>query len=453
MPTRKATVLVVDDNAQMVVTLERYLADHGFAVETATSGAKALERFAAVSCDVVLTDLRMKGVDGMDVLEGIHRIDPQTPVVLMTAFGNVESAVDAIQRGAYHYVTKPFKMTTVRVLLERAVSDRQLREQNRQLRAVFHERFAAHGLVGRSPAMRQLNALIDRVASAGSPVLIMGETGTGKELVARAIHVEGPRRDASFVAVSCAAMPEVLLEDELFGHSRGAFPGATQARGGLFVEADGGTLFLDEVGDMPLALQAKLLRVLQSGEIRPVGGETTRTVDVRIIASTHADLSALVQSRGFREDLFFRLNVVPLRVPALRERRQDIPLLVEHFLDRAHERGTGGPRRTVTAEALRLLESSSWPGNVRELENIIERLVVTTAPTAIGADDVRAALAPSAPADPLEAFAQASLNLEDVEERYVAAVLRRTQGNKARAAAILGIDLSTLYRRRKQQRS
>jgi two-component system response regulator HydG len=444
----KPSVLVVDDSTDMLNTLVRNLSDHGFTVETATSGKEALERFARAPSDVVLTDLRMKELDGMDVLEGIHRVDPHAPVVLMTAFGNVDGAVDAIQRGAFHYITKPFKLANVRVLLDRAVNHRTLREQNRQLKEMFNERFAARELIGASAAMRSLRALIERVASAQSPVLIVGETGTGKELVARAIHVASDRREGAFVAVSCAAMPETLLESELFGHSQGAFPGATHARRGLFAEADGGTLFLDEVADMPLALQGKLLRVLESGEIRPVGSEATRRVDVRCMASTHADLSALVRARGFREDLFFRLNVVPVRVPALRERPEDIALLAGHFLNRTPPRGRG-PRRILADDARRALEAHPWPGNVRELENLIERLVVTKLDAEIDGLDVETALMPTAPGDPFEALAASATTLEELEQRYVAVVLQRTQGNRAKAATILGIDPSTLYRRTK----
>ncbi|HSZ82911.1 MAG TPA: sigma-54 dependent transcriptional regulator, partial [Polyangia bacterium] len=375
---RKPTVMIVDDSADMVDTLGRYLRNEGFTVEPTTSGALALRRLETVPCDVVLTDLRMPDVDGLDLLEGIHKIDPQLPVIIMTAFGDIDSAVDAIQRGAYHYVTKPFKMATVRVLLERAGQERRVHEQNRQLKAAFKERFRSIGLVGHSATATELNTLIRRVANAPNSVLVLGETGTGKETVARAIHVESDRRDAAFVAVNCAALPEVLLDSELFGHTQGAFPGATTVRRGLFVEADGGTLFLDEVGDLPLALQAKFLRILQTGDVRPIGGEASRHVNVRCIAATQRDLHALVKEGQFREDLYFRLNVLPIRLPPLRERRDDIPLLVDYFLGRRAER-EDGPPRTFTREALRLLETHRWPGNVRELENLVERLALTRA--------------------------------------------------------------------------
>lgn len=451
---RKPAVMVVDDSADMVDTLGRYLGDHGFHVEPATSGALALRRLEQASCDVVLTDLRMQDGDGLDLLEGIRKLDPELPVVIMTAFGNIESAVDAIQRGAYHYVTKPFKLATVRVLLERAGQERLAREQNRQLRAAFSERFRSLGLVGQSTAMNELKRLIERVANAPSAVLLMGETGTGKETVARAIHVESERRDASFVAVNCAALSETLLDSELFGHTKGAFPGAAGPRRGLFVEADGGTLFLDEVGDLPLALQAKFLRILQAGELRPLGSEESRRVDVRCIAATQRDLYALVKEGRFREDLFFRLNVLPMRLAPLRERRDDVVLLADYFLGRrARHHNDGSPPRTFSREALRALENHPWPGNVRELENLVERLALTYSASEISGEAVRAAIAPLAPVDPIELLASTSLSLDQLEQRYVEAVLRQTRGNKASAATILGIDVSTLYRRDKLKRT
>jgi two-component system response regulator HydG len=436
----------------MVATLARYLGDHGWKVHTAHDGAEALEVFEAEHSDVVLTDLRMKGADGIDVLEGVRRADERTPVVIMTAFGSVESAVDAIQRGAYNYVTKPFKMAVVRTFLERAVNDRRARFHDDASRGSEQARLASHGFIGTSGAVRDLAGLVDRVARTSSPVLVVGETGTGKELVARAIHLESARRDKPFVTMSCAALPEAVLENELFGHAAGAFPGAAQPRKGLFAEADGGSIFLDEVADLPLSLQGKLLRVLESGEIRAVGEDAQRIVDVRCIASTHTDLAALVRARKFREDLFFRLDVIPISLAPLRERREDIPLLVEHFLVRAQERAKEPTRRRFTPEALCVIESHAWPGNVRELENVVQRLVVTTTRTEIDAAAVRAALTPTGVGDPTDTLAAAHLSLADVEERYVNAVLRQSHGNKADAAAILGIDVSTIYRRHARQR-
>jgi two-component system response regulator HydG len=442
--------MVVDDSADVVDTIAQYLGRNGFEVQPVTSGALALHRLENGSCDVVLTDLRMPDVDGLDLLESIQKIDPHLPVVIMTAFGNIESAVDAIQRGAYHYVTKPFKMATVRMLLERAGNERRERQENRQLRAAFRERFQSMGLVGESAAVTELKALIQRVADAPSAVLIMGETGTGKETVARAVHLESERREASFVAVNCAALPEVLLDSALFGHIKGTFPGATSPRKGVFLEADGGTLFLDEVGDLPLALQAKFLRVLQTGEIRPVGSEEARHVNVRCIAATQRNLHALVKEGKFREDLYFRLNVLPIRVAPLRERTDDVALLASYFLGRRTVKHDA-PAPTFTREALRVLESHLWPGNVRELENLVERLVVTCTTPELDAETVRAAIAPVAPLDPIELLAAASVSLDDLQERYTEAVLRLARGSKTKAASILGIDLTTLYRRDKRR--
>jgi two-component system response regulator HydG len=447
---RKPTVLVIDDGKAMVETLSTYLGEHGFRVQAATSGEAALKQFDGGGCDVVLTDLRMPGFDGMDVLEEIRKRDPQVPVVIMTAFGNVASAVEAMQRGAYHYVTKPFSMADVRALLQRAVRDRLMREENAHLRAAIEERFASRGLIGQSAVMRELRESIGRVANAPSPVLILGEIGTGKEAVARALHLESDRRDGPFVVVNGAALSTSMLDSELFGHVAGAFPGATHARRGLLGEADGGTVFLDEVGDMPPAVQAKLVRVLQHGEFRPVGGEVPRRVNVRFIAATRQDLFSLVHDGKFREDLYYRLDVVPLRIPALRERQEDIALLANYFLAQNAEQ-SGRTLPTISADALRLLESHSWPGNVRELKNLIERLMVMTSGMTIDADAIRPELTPIYPGDPIQSLVNAHLPLDTLEDRYIAGVLRHTGGNKPKAAAILRIDISTLYRRERQR--
>jgi two-component system response regulator HydG len=446
-------VLVVDDVRDMAETVARYLASHGFEAEAVTGGAEALARFTADPADVVLTGLRMKAVDGMDVLDAIRHKAPSVPVVIMTAFGAIETAIEAMRRGAYHYITKPFRLEMVRLLLERACAEAALRRENQQLRQAVRERFSSERLIGGSAPMRQMRALIERVASVPSSVLILGETGCGKGLVARAIHADGARAALPFVAVNCAALPEALLESELFGHTKGAFTGATQRRRGLFVEADGGSLFLDEIGDMPLALQAKLLRVLQSGEVRAVGAEAIRKVDVRCMAATHHDLDQLVTEGTFREDLFFRLNDLLVRVPALRERPEDIPFLVEYFLARSRARVPGTPIVGMRADALQALGSYSWPGNVRELENLIERLVVTGSGQQIDLGMVQQALGPVRATDVLRGLLQNPIPLAELEERYIAAVLDRVGGNKGRAAAILGLDLSTIYRRTRRAKA
>jgi two-component system response regulator HydG len=445
MPRPK--ILIVDDNLEMARTVGEYLESHGFDTHAAGSGTEALTHFASAPSDAVLTDLRMKDVDGLDVLEGVRKIDPLIPVVIMTAFGGIETAVEAIRRGAYHYVTKPFKMDVVRLLLERACAERALRSENERLRLEVAERHSFSNLVGKSPIMNQVYQLVERVAAVSSPALILGETGTGKELVARAIHSRSPRAAQPFIAVNCAALPEALLESELFGHARGAFTGATQIRRGLFLEADGGTLLLDEIGDMPLGLQAKLLRILESGEIRSVGSDSTRRIDVRVLAATHRVLEHLVEDGRFRGDLYFRLKVIPVRLPPLRDRREDIPLLVEHFVALSRKRIANARVESLSAKAVGALMEYSWPGNVREVEHVIENLMVTANGPIIEEAEVRACLGSQAPAHPVDRAKKDLMSLRELEQLYIAWVLERTEGNKTRAAEILGIDPSTLYRR------
>jgi two-component system response regulator HydG len=448
---RKLRALVVDDLLDMAKTIARDLQHVGIETEVSDSGARALEQFARNPADVVVTDLRMKNVDGMDVLDGVKRIDPTVPVVIMTAFGGIESAVDAMRRGAFHYIAKPFDLESLSSLVKRACRERLLTDENALLRRTLRENLPERRLLGQSRPMRQLRALIEQVAAATSLVLITGETGTGKELAALSIHANGARAEKPFVAVNCAALPEPLLESELFGHARGAFTGASQNRRGLFLEAHEGTLFLDEVGDLPLPLQGKLLRVLQSGEIRPVGSETTRTVDVRCIAATHKDLSALVERGLFREDLFFRLDVLRVPVPALRERAEDIPMLVEHFLRLSLERCPRSVLAGLQPNALDFLAGHPWPGNVRQLGNLIERLVVTASSPLARLVEVKEALGPTRDQDPVAALLNKPLTLQELQDRYTDAVLEKVLGSKSEAAKILGIDLSTLYRREKQR--
>jgi two-component system response regulator HydG len=448
----KLRALVVDDVVDMAQTIANELEAAGFETDVVDSGRAALEQFAREPADVVVTDLRMKSVDGLDVLSGVRRADPSVPVVVMTAFGAIDSAVEAMRRGAFHYLTKPFELETLRHLVERACRERTLTRENAQLRRTLRSNTAGKRLLGQSAAMRQLRSLIERVAPASSPVLISGETGTGKELVALAIHADSARAERAFVAVNCAALPEHLLESELFGHARGAFTGASHARRGLFAEADEGTLFLDEIGDLPLPLQGKLLRVLQSGEVRPVGSESSRMVDVRCIAATHKDLGALVEQGLFREDLFFRLDVLRLPVPPLRERPEDIPALVEHFLSRSRTDASRSVLVGFEPDALDFLTTSDWPGNVRQLENVVERLVVTAATPLARLADVRHALGPARDADPIAPLVRRPVTLDELEKRYIAGVLDRVGGSKVKAAEILGVDPSTLYRREKPRR-
>jgi DNA-binding NtrC family response regulator len=399
--------------------------------------------------DVALTDMGRKAVNDLAELGDVHRADAKTPVVLMTALGKVEGTGAANQRSAYHSATKSFTMVADRGRSARAALEGIVGERDQQIRAASSDRFAAQGLVGESKGIRNLKALVNRVANAPSPVLIVGETGTGKSVVARAIHMESGRRDGPFVTVNCAALPETLLEGAIFEHPSGV--SSVGARGPFF-DAKGGTLFLDEVSEMSMALQGRLLQVLRSDEILVAGNDRTRGADIRYLAATRRDLLTLVEEGTFREDLFFCLNVVHIRIPALRERTADIPILVEHFASRAWDR-LGGAGRFFTRAALRALEAYSWPGNVSELDSVISDLVVKSARPKIDVDAVSAALTQATPRDPIEALAVAALTLQDLERRYVAAVLRHTRGSKARAATILGLDPSTLYRREKRRRS
>jgi two-component system response regulator HydG len=450
MPPAKARILVVDDNPKMVRLLVDQLSDVGYSVETAKGGAAAIEKVRAEPVDVVLTDLRMEGVDGFDVLRAVRALDAGLPVLIMTAFGAVETAVEAIKEGAFHYLTKPFKLDEILVYLERALAERRLRDENRALRKVVEERSRLGDLVGRSDVMRRLYDAVERAAPSQAAVLIRGESGVGKELVARALHFDSPRRDRAFVAVNCTALPENLLESELFGHVRGAFTGAASVRRGLLVEADGGTLFLDEIGDMPAGLQAKLLRVLEDGAVRPVGADTPRTVDLRVIAATHQDLEARIRDGRFRADLFYRLNVVQIVVPALRERVDDLPLLIDAFLAKARIKNPSSRARALSPEVTLALARCSWPGNIRELENVIERLVIMSAAETVTMEDLEAH-APGVLLDssPLSRARRQLLPLKELERDYIAWVLERCGGNKAQAAEILQIDVSTLYRREK----
>jgi two-component system response regulator HydG len=440
------TVLIADDHVEMARLLADKLREEGWRPRVVDSGRAAIESLGAAVPDLVITDLRMADVDGLDVLDAVRAIDTDIPVIIMTAFGAIETAIEAMKRGAWHYVAKPARLDELALHANRAFEHRTLRRVNRQLRG--EARNGLLSLVGKSPVMRELYALIERVALSSAPVLIRGESGSGKELVARALHDSGPRRERPFLAINCTALPESLLESELFGHTRGAFTGATSARAGLFVEATGGTLFLDEIGDMAPSLQAKLLRVVQQGEVRPVGSDESRAVDVRLVAATHQDLEQRVAEGEFRQDLFYRLNVVPVTVPALRDRLEDIPLLANRFLEAARARNPHSPVTRLAPELVTALTRYVWPGNVRELENLIERFVVVGTTAEIGLSELTA-LAPSVHGNQ-ERFSlprDRLATLREVEEEYIAWAIEKCGGNKTKAAEVLGIDPSTLHRR------
>jgi two-component system response regulator HydG len=438
------------------------LGDLGLEVRIATDGAQALELAARALPDLVLTDLRMPGMDGMDVIDGMHALDPTVPVIVMTAFGAVETAVEAMRRGAFHYLAKPFRMEELALQVERALGDRRLRQENADLRRLAGAHAATATLVGESAAMESVRARIERVARVDLPVLIRGESGSGKELVARAIHDASPRAGGPFVAVNCTALPASLLESELFGHGRGAFTGASGPRRGLFLEADGGTLLLDEIGDMPADLQSRLLRVLEDGMVRPVGADRPRKVDVRILAATHQPLESRVAEGRFRGDLFYRLDVVPVLLPPLRERQADIPALASHFLEEARRSWPDLPVRRLSPSLRSALARRPWPGNVRELRNFIQRLVVLVdgpeadlahlalldEPTATAAAPAHPSLATEPPRAPalLHRAAEEGWSLRALEHAYIEEIMRRCEGNKSQAARILDVNPSTLYR-------
>jgi DNA-binding NtrC family response regulator len=442
------SVLVVDDDAAMREMLSSLLEEAGVEARAAESADAALEALRETEFDAVLSDIRMPDKTGIDLLGEIREIRPETPVILMTAFGSLDSAIEALRAGAYDYITKPFKRDAILVGLERAFERRELERENRRLRRAVDHTTSFGDLIGTSPAMREIFALIRKVGNSRASVLISGESGTGKEVVARTIHFTGSRAKRSFVPVNCTAIPEGLLETELFGHVRGAFTGAHTSKRGLFEEADHGTLFLDEIGDMGPSLQGKLLRVLQDNEMRPVGSTKSIKVDVRIIAATNKDLRKEIDEGRFRRDLFYRLNVIPIHIPPLRERPEDIPLLAEAFL----RRHANGERYKLTPPALQRLLRCSWEGNARELENLLERAVALAEGPEIQAEDLPL---PGDTAEPkvqlggsmVRSAAQRQLTLREVEDLYIAEILRLAGGNKVHAARILGINRRTLYRR------
>ena len=442
------TILIVDDEKNYLLVLSAVLEEEGYEVLTAVSGAEALEVLASSEPDLVLTDMKMPGMDGIELLERIKARDPDLPVIMMTAHGTVDKAVEAMQKGAYTYLLKPFDNERLILYVRKAISLFQVIQENRRLRRAMQSQYRFGQLIGKSRSMQAVFDTVEKVAPSGATVLIEGESGTGKELVAKAIHFNSPRRDKPFVAVSCSALAETRLESELFGHEKGAFTGAVATRKGRFELAHGGTLFLDEIGELSAGLQVKLLRVLQERSFERVGGMRPITVDIRLIAATNRNLKEEVARGRFREDLFFRLNVVHIVLPPLRERREDIRLLVNHFLEKyAAERKSGVPVKGLSPEVERLFYEYDWPGNVRELENVIERVMVLCPREIVTPADL--------PAD----FAQSSANLlqlgipkdarlyetlEAVEKAMIERALRLCHNVQAHAAELLGITRSGL---------
>jgi two-component system response regulator AtoC len=460
MPDFSKHLLLVEDEGPLRQAVAEQLTDRGFSVEQAESGEAALARLAEFAFDVIVTDLRLPGIDGSAVVEAAIKRYPDIIAIVVTGYGTVKDAVEAIKRGASDFVNKPFQIDELLHALDSALEQRRLKSENAYLRAQLQDRYRFEGVVGKGRAMARLFQLLETVAPTNSTILITGETGTGKEVVARAIHHNSPRRMFRFVALNCTAIPETLLEAELFGHVRGAFTGAVGNRQGRLEQAHKGTLFLDEVGTMSTALQTKLLRVLQEREFERVGDSHTTKVDVRIIAATNSDLARMVAEGLFREDLFYRLNVIPVELPPLRERKEDIPLLVQHFLDKFRTEGTGGQPRapmTVAQDAIRRLMAYSWPGNVRQLENAIERAVAMSAGRSqIDVADLPAELQlPPAPALPSTmSLPEDGLDLDafmsHVERELIERSLERTGGNKGRAAKLLNLKRTTLVEKLKR---
>jgi two-component system response regulator AtoC len=445
--TSAARVLVVDDDVTLCETLAIGLRKRGWEVTWQASAAEALDVLSAQDFDVVVTDLHMRQVGGIELCERIVANRPDVPVIMLTAFGSLESAVSAIRAGAYDFLNKPIEIDALAIAVDRAVGHRRLREEVKRLRIEAGKLPRFDELVGQSPAMRTVYDLIERVSSSDATVLVSGESGTGKEVVARAIHSRSGRKGGHFVAINCAAVPESLLESELFGHAKGAFTDAKTAEPGLFARANRGTIFLDEIGDMPLGLQPKLLRVLQERSVRPVGGREELPIDVRVVAATNRDLESAVEEGRFREDLFYRINVVHIVLPPLRARVGDILSLAQHFL--GHFTARGGKSVTgIAPAAAEKLVGYAWPGNVRELQNCMERAVALTRFDQIGVEDLpekvrmyRRSHVIVASDDPSEL-----VPLEEVERRYIARVMEAVSGNKTAASRILGIDRKRLYR-------
>ena len=443
------SVLIVDDDENMCTTLVRSLDKLGLSAAAVTSAQEALVRLEAEhSFDAVVTDIQMKGMDGIALCERIAESNPELPVIVVTGFGSLEAAIRAIRAGAYDFITKPFDVDALHLTLMRAIQHRALREEVRRLRAEVRTASPSDDIVGRSPPMQRVYDLVGRVADAEVSVLITGETGTGKELVARALHRQSRRVARPFVALNCSAVPEALLESELFGHQKGAFTDARGTRKGLFQHAHGGTLFLDEIGDLPLALQPKLLRALQERTIRPVGADAEIPVDVRVVAATHRDLEQMVEDKTFREDLYYRLNVVTIDLPALRSRGNDVLALAQHYLAIASKRSQKNVVG-IRPEAAERLLAYPWPGNVRELVNCIERAVALTRHDELTVEDLppkvrdhqrrTVVLVP----DRLDEL----VSMDEVERRYLEKVMEAVRGNKTQAAQVLGWDRKRLYRK------
>jgi two-component system response regulator AtoC len=440
-----AHLLVVDDDPVTINLLKEVLTKEGYEVKTALSGEEAIARGMDDLFDIVITDMRMGDKDGMEVLRSFKKLAPETTLIMITAFGSIETAIEAIREGAFDYISKPFKLDEIKFTIRRALEQRRLLQENRFYRRELVNKYQLKNVIGRAPQMFQVYKTIAKVADTKSTVLVYGERGTGKELIARSIHYNSSRNDRPFIPVDCASLVESLMESELFGHVRGAFTGAHTAKKGLFEEADGGTIFLDELTNLSLSMQVKLLRFLQEHEIKRVGSTESVKVDVRMIAATNQPLEPFVKSGKFREDLFDRLNVVSITLPPLRDRKEDIPLLANYFLQKSSEENHKNISH-ISPEALELLTQYSWPGNVRELENTIERAVILSIHPIILPEDLPQKFLQAVSGERPETEEGKLLPLKEIEKSYVLRVLQETKGNKKKASEILGIDRTTLYR-------
>jgi DNA-binding NtrC family response regulator len=439
-------ILVVDDEQSMCDFMEILLTREGYMVETAGSGEEAIKKAVGNNFDLVIADMMMPQMTGLELLREIKGIRPDQDFIVMTAFASVDTAIEAMKEGALDYVTKPFKVDEIKLVIEKSVNRKKLKKENENLKRQIKESFSFDNFIGQSSAIIELKRLAQRVSATDSTVLIRGESGTGKDLIAKAIHSASARANGPFITINCAALPETLLESELFGYKKGSFTGAIKDKDGLFKVADGGTFFLDEVGNTSAAIQMKLLRVLEDKIITPVGDTKPMEVDVRLIAATNADLDDDVKAGRFRSDLFYRLNVIPIHIPALRERVEDIPLLTNHFIAKYCDRNDVS-LKTINPDALAALAKYSWPGNVRELENCIERAILLSKKEEILLADFPVKIAENKPASIVTNESQASPTLESIEKAYIYYIMNQTQGKKSKAAEILGIDNSTLYRK------
>ncbi len=449
--SKKAFIYVVDDDNEMRAMLKDYLEGEGYEIHPFSLAQQAIDKLKEPNQrhpDLIISDIRMPNMTGLEFCQKAKELHPEIPFVLITAFGSIETAIEGIKQGAFDYITKPFKLAELNITIERAIRYDQLQKENSFLKEEIKGQWKLDKLIGKSSAMRSVFDLIQRVSHASANILITGESGTGKEMVAQAIHKLGPRSQKAFVAINCTAIPENLLESELFGHAKGSFTGAHARKKGLFEEADGGTLFLDEIGDMDLALQAKLLRVLQEKKIRPVGDNVVRDIDVRVIAATHKDLKARMKEGLFREDLYYRLSVIPIVIPPLRHRTEDIPLLAEYFLKK-YSALNSSKVMGLSNSAMQKLLSLPWEGNVRELENLMERVVVMTNKPLVEAEDI-----PTNEDSTSEQFFGKAIqdypSLENLEKRYIQFILDKTAGRKEKAAQLLGINRRTLYRKERE---